>query len=179
MVALRRKKGNIFVALICFMFVAVSIFLMMFTQSVFAVDGAVGLGSETPFMNYLFWNPDVMFLTGTFKYNFDFFKDIQSINYPFVIVMAAPIVFSFLSIFFKRFRFINILNFVSIVVCLFVLFFGGLNIYVDTGTSLLGTLNLHVDFRQPLDAFTMPFMIGRFAMIGAAFFSLVNLELCR
>lgn len=175
MVALRRKKGNIFVSLICFMLVAVSLFLLLFVQPIFAEQES-SLDSSVPLMNLLFWNPSVQFLTGTCKYNFDFFKNIESINYPFVIAIGAPLLFSFLSIFFKRFRFFNVLNFVSIIVCLFVLFFGGINIDVKSENGLI---NLPFNLKQSLDAFTMPFMIGRFTLIGAAFFSLVNLEICR
>ena len=103
MAALRRKKGSLIVALLSF----ISILAYVFIGITFSLYKDVNV----TLIDFIFRTTG-QWTTDLFKYNFDMFKDIDfgSLNYVYVVVTFGPLLTTLISIFLKRFRFINTIN---------------------------------------------------------------------
>lgn len=158
MAALRRKKGSLIVALLSFISILAYV-LIGITFSLYK-DANITLVD-------LIFRTTGKWTTELFKYNFDMFKniDFSSLNYVYVVAAFGPLLTTLISIFLKRFRFINTVNFIVLL-----LSFISLNIVFVTDSSLIK------------DSFSLfsNYGIATISCLGfSTVLAYVNLQLCR
>lgn len=158
MAALRRKKGSLIVALLSF----ISILAFVFIGITFSLYKDVNV----TLIDFIFRTTG-QWTTDLFKYNFDMFKDIDfgSLNYVYVVVTFGPLLTTLISIFLKRFRFINTINFIVLL-----LSFVSLNIVFVTDSNLI---------KESFSLFSN-YGIATISCLGfSTILSYINLQLCR
>ena len=158
MSALRRKKGNIVIALLSFLSIVAFVFLSI-TFSLYN-DANITLID-------LVFKTSGQWTTKTLNYNFDMLKniDFKALNYVYVVALIGPFVTTFLTLFLKRFRFINTINFIVLLFSFIVLM---PSLVIDF--SLVST---------SIKALTS-FGIIAVACLGAStILAYINLQLCR
>lgn len=162
MSALRRKKGNIAVAILMFLISIAYVVLVCFSPIYKEV-------TTLSLVDIAFKSSGTAFLNGLFKPNMDYFKTIKFDNLDifWTFVLIAPFISSLLAVFFKRYRLINALNFATMLVSAVALLFCTPQILLDV--TIVSNFN----------AFSITFAISGLLLAANTLLALVNLELCR
>lgn len=172
MSALRRKKGNILIAVLMFLISLGALVLIAFNP---ILDSKCLTSSCLPYPGMIDRIFGVSgFVTGEWKVHFDVLKNIkfQEADFFWLAVIAMPVITSFLALIFRRYRFFNALNFLTLGITVTALVFA-------TTTAAIGHSDMVPNILNNADMFSKWYLIGIGCYGGSFVLSLINLELCR
>lgn len=148
---IRKRRGNILIAAIMFaLAIAVVICGFFFGPS----------GKSLSFFSLAMGSS----VNITFKNIIDSLKSAK-INWVFLIAYAAPFVTSFLALIFRKYRTINLINFLAFLFAVLI--------------PSIASLTLGASLSNLLKSYDVTYVIMLGLQLGGAAFAFINLELCR